>query len=126
MEYDFRNTYQYKPERNGPGLTGNEFVTVAHPFLLSTIMLIKLERPQLLDFIHRALNGILHDPQDIFFTGRLWDFLYDGVPLDCSSDGIEVIGACSEFENGVAAEVGPFNETTFKFAMFGTVTIYAI
>lgn len=27
MEYDYRNTYFHIPEKNGPGLTGNEIVT---------------------------------------------------------------------------------------------------
>lgn len=37
IEYDYRNTYIYKPEQNGIGLTGNEIVTVAHPLILAMI-----------------------------------------------------------------------------------------
>lgn len=126
MEYDFKNTYHFKPENSGPGLTGDEIVTMAHPFLLSTILLIQIERPELLDFIYKSINGLLHKPQDIFFTGRLWDILYDGIDIDCSSHEIEVVAACSELDSGDYKEVQRFNETTFKFSMFGSVNIQRI
>ena len=96
---------------------------MAHPFLLSTILLINIERPELLDFIYKSIKGVLHNPKDIFFTGRLWDFLYDGIDIDCSSNEIEVVAACSELGSGNYREVRRFNETTFKFSMFGTVNI---
>lgn len=126
IEYEFRSTRFYKPERNGPGLTGDEIVTVAHPFLLSTILLIHIDRPDLIDFIQRALNKIMDNPQDIFFTGRLWDLLYDGIFLDCTANDFEVTATCSEFDGGVAAEIRRFNETAFKFSMFGNVNSYFI
>lgn len=121
MEYDYRNTYQYKPEKNGPGLTGNEIVTVAHPLLLAMILSVNVDRPELLTFIQTAVNGLLHNPQDIFFTGRIWDLLYDGVVLDCSSEDFEVNAVCSEFDSGDYAEIRRINETAFSFSMFGNV-----
>lgn len=121
VEYDYRNTYQYKPEKNGPGLTGNEIVTMAHPLLLSLILSVNAERPELLDFVQTAANGLLNNPQDIFFTGRLWDLLYDGIILDCSSEDMEVNAVCSEFDSGEYAEIKRVNETAFSFSMFGNV-----
>ena len=126
IEYDYRNTYQYKPERNGPGLTGNEIVTVAHPLLLAMILSVNVDRPELLTFIQTAVNGLLHNPQDIFFTGRLWDLLYDGVVLDCSSEDFEVNAVCSEFDSGDYAEIRRINETAFSFSMFGNVSLFNI
>ncbi|XP_055299434.1 sensory neuron membrane protein 1-like [Sitodiplosis mosellana] len=117
--YEFRKTYQYKPEKNGPGLTGEEIVTVANPLLLSVILAINTDRPDLLSFIHKAANGVLHNPQDIFYTGRLWDLLYDGIVLDCSSDQFEVTAACSEFDSGDYGEIRRINDTAFLFSMFG-------
>lgn len=121
MEYDYRNTYHYKPEQNGPGLTGNEIVTVAHPLILALLLAINVDRAELLPFIQTAMNGLLHNPTDIFFTGRVWDLLYDGIELDCSSDAFEVTAVCSEFDSGDYGEIRRFNETTFKFSLFGNV-----
>lgn len=121
IEYDYRNTYIYKPEKNGAGLTGNEFVTIAHPLILAMVLSINIDREELLPFIQSAMNGLLHNPKDIFFSGRVWDLLYDGIDLDCSSDEFEVTAVCSEFDSGDYGEIQRFNETTFKFSMFGNV-----
>lgn len=124
MEYDYRNTYFHKPEKNGPGLTGNEIVTVAHPLILAMILSINVDRPELLSFVQTAMNGLLHTPKDIFFTGRLWDLLYDGVDLDCSSDEFEVTAVCSEFDSGDYGEIRRINETAFRFSLFGNVNYF--
>lgn len=31
LTYHFKNTFIYKPAMNGPGLTGNEIITMIHP-----------------------------------------------------------------------------------------------
>lgn len=122
VEYDFRNIYHFKPGPNG--LTGEEIVTVAHPFLISTIQLININRKDLVPFISRAIDGVLHNPQDIFFTGRLFTFLYDGIFIDCTSNDFEVTATCNELDGGDYPEVTRHNETTFKFAMFSHVSLY--
>lgn len=38
------NTFIYRPEKNGPGLTGNEIVTIAHPMIMAMILAINVER----------------------------------------------------------------------------------
>lgn len=124
MEYEYRNTYYYKPELSGPGLTGNEIVTVAHPLILAMVLSLNVDRPELLGFAKTAIEGILHDPEDIFFTGRLWDLLYDGIYLDCSSDIFEVTAVCSEFDSGDYGEIRRVNETTFNFSLFGNVSFF--
>lgn len=121
MEYDYRNTYIYHPEKNGPGLTGDEIVTVAHPLILGMFLSINVDRPELLSFVQAAVNGMLHNPKDIFYTGKLWDLLYDGIILDCSSDSFEVTAVCSEFDSGDYREIRRINETAFKFSLFGNV-----
>lgn len=126
MEYDYRNTYYYKPENNGPGLTGNEYVITAHPLLLAMIMAVHVEREELLPFIQAAIKGLLHDPKDIFFRGRAWDLFYDGIDLDCSSDAFEVTAVCSEFDSGDYKEIRRINETAFNFSMFGNVNKHLI
>lgn len=94
---------------------------VAHPLILAMILSINVDRPELLPFIQTAMNGLLNNPKDFFFTGRVWDLLYDGIDLDCSSDTFEVTAVCSEFDSGDYGEIRRINETTFKFALFGNV-----
>lgn len=66
MEYDYRNTYVYRPEMNGPGLTGDEIVTIPHPLILGMALAINVDREELIPFIRAAINGLLHNPKDIF------------------------------------------------------------
>lgn len=124
MEYDFIKTYQYKPEKNGNGLTGEEFVTIAHPLILSPMLAVNVDRRDLLQILQTAIKELLHESQDIFFTGRLWDLLYDGIILDCSSDSFESKAACDLFGSGDYKEFRRINETAFSFSMFGNVNIF--
>lgn len=87
VEYDYVNTIYFRPELSASGLTGDEFVVLAHPLILGMAMSIKRERPELLELISNAINGLFRDPKNIFFTGRLFDLLFDGIYLDCSSEG---------------------------------------
>lgn len=122
MEYDYVNTLYFRPDLSGPGLTGDEYVVLAHPLLLGMAMSIKRERPELLEFINNAINGLLHDPKNIFFSGRLFDLLFSGIYLDCSSEHFEVSGVCSELGSDDHAEVTVLNETTYSFALFSHVS----
>lgn len=121
MEYEFRNTYIYRPERNGPGLTGNEFVIMAHPLILAMALSLNVDRKDLVTLAYTAMKDILHNPKDIFFRGRLWDLLYDGIELDCSSSEFEVAAVCSEFDSGDYKEIRKINDTAFSFSLFGNV-----
>lgn len=122
LEYDFINTFIYAPEKNGPGLTGEEHVVVAHPLVLGMALAINMDREELLPFIQAAINGLLHTPKDIFFSGRVMDLLFDGIILDCSSEDFEVSAACSEFSSGQYKEIQPLNDTAYVFSLFGGVS----
>lgn len=121
MEYDYRNTYIFRPDLSGVGLTGNEIVVMPHPLILAMALSVNVDRPELVPFIRTAMNGLLHNPKDIFYKGRLWDLLYDGIELDCSSDEFEVTAVCSEFSGGDYKEIQPINDTAYSFSLFGNV-----
>lgn len=121
MEYEYRNTYFYRPEKNGPGLTGDEFVVTAHPLILAMALSLNVDRKDLVGLAYTAMNGLLNNPKDIFYRGRLWDLLYDGIDLDCSSQGFEVSAVCSEFSGGDYNEIRPINDTFYSFSLFGNV-----
>lgn len=123
VEYDFRRTSQYNPKRNGHGLTGEEIVTVVHPVIVPPLLAFNIDRRDLLKTVETALNEVLHNPQDIFYTGRLWDLMYDGIILDCSSDSFETTAACSLFEDDDLREIKRINETAFSFSLFGNVNL---
>lgn len=120
IEYNLVRTYKFRPDKSVS--SGEETVTIANPILLSLAMAIKIGRPELSAFINVAINGLLHNPQDIFFTGRPIDIFFEGIILDCSSNQYEVSGACTEFESGEYKEIKPVNETAYSFSLIGNVS----
>lgn len=124
LEYSYKNTFIYDPSKNGEGLTGEEIITLVHPMILGTALSINIDRPELLPFIESVINGVLNSPTDPFWTGRAMDILFDGIPLDCTSDDFEVAAACAEFSSGEHKAIQPFNETFYKFSLFGGVSLH--
>lgn len=122
LEYSYKNIFIYDPSKNGPGLTGEEMITLVHPLILGMALSVNVDRQELLPFITNAIKGILQAPTDPFWTGRVMDILFDGVPLDCRSDDFEVAAACGEFSTGEYKAIQPFNETFYKFSLFGGVS----
>lgn len=123
LEYSFKNTYFYTPAKNGPGLTGDEIVTIMNPLVLGMALGINVGRPELLPFIGNALDGLFGNLSDPFWTGRVMDLLFDGIPLNCTSDAFEVAAACAEFSTGQYKTIQPLNATFYKFSLFGGVIV---
>lgn len=123
IEYEYKLTWKFRPDLSGEGLTGDEYFVMTHPLVTGIAMQIYQERKELLPFISNAINGILSNPKDIFYKGRFWDILFDGITIDCSSSRFEIDIACSEFDAGLYKEFTRFNETSFKFSLFGHVGV---
>lgn len=73
-----------------------------------------------------AINAIFHDPKDIFWTGTAMDLMYNGVPIDCSSDDFNAKAVCSVFEGGELKSIEPIEdkEDFYKFSFFNAVTTH--
>lgn len=90
MEYDYKNTWKFRPDLSGPGLTGDEYFVMTHPLITGIAMQIYQERQELLSFIGKVIDRVLMGPTDIFYKGTFWDILFDGIWIDCSSTEFEV------------------------------------
>lgn len=76
----------------------------------------------MLGLVEKAVNYMFHDPKDMFWTGRVMDVLFDGIPIDCSSDAFEAKAVCSVFEAGEVSAVKEVNETHYSFSLFTAVS----
>lgn len=45
------------------------------------------------------------------------DILFDGIPIDCSSDEFQAKAVCSVFESGEIKAVRPINSTHYAFSL---------
>lgn len=122
LEYSYKNVFIYDPSKNGPGLTGEEIITMAHPLILGAALTMNVDRGEMLPLVNTAIKGVLPNQKSLFWSGRVMDMLFDGVPLDCTSDDFEVAGACAEFGSGEYKNISPVNESFFKISLFGGVS----
>lgn len=67
--------------------------------------------------LQSAIDILLSSPQHVFYTGRVMDILYDGIPVDCSSDKFHAKAVCSAFEGGEVKAVRRVNDTHYAFSL---------
>lgn len=86
-------------------------------------MAVNVDKKPMVGLVAKAINELFHNPKDMFWTGRVMDILFDGIPIDCSSDAFEAQAACSVFESGDVKAIKPINDTHYSFSLFASVSI---
>lgn len=121
LTYHFKNTFIFRPDLSGPGLTGNEIITMPMPLIAGLLLTINIDKKPMLPLITKSVDQIFKNPADIFWQGRVMDILFDGIPVDCSTDSFETKAVCSVFSAGDVKAVTPHNDTHYKFSLFASV-----
>lgn len=81
-----------------------------------------VDRAPMLPLISKAIDLIFHEPKNIFWTGKVMDILFNGIPIDCTSSDFNSKATCSVFESGEIKAIEPGEEPDwFKFSLFGAV-----
>lgn len=83
---------------------------------------LNVDKKPMLPLAAKAIDGIFHNPTHPFWTGRVMDYLFDGVEIDCTSEEFEVKATCSVFETGEVKAIQPLRENFYKFSVFGAVS----
>lgn len=83
---------------------------------------VNVDRDGMLPLVATAINEILHNPKDAFWTGKAMDLMFDGIPLDCTSDDFNSRAVCALFEGGESPAIQPNGEDHFIFSMMGGVS----
>lgn len=142
LTYHYKNTFIFRPDLSGPGLTGNEIITMPHPGLwelesfrqtiteifimkcavmAGMVLAVNVDKQPMIPLVGTAINSLFHEPKDMFWSGRVMDMLFDGVPIDCSSDDFNVQAVCSVFESGDIKAVRQVDEKHYMFSIFAGV-----
>lgn len=87
---------------------------------------VNVDKKPMLPLVADAINGIFHNPKDPFWTGRVMDYLFDGIEIDCTSENFAVKGTCSVFATGEVKAIQPLREDFYKFSVFGGVSIFDV
>lgn len=77
----------------------------------------------MLKMVNKAVNSIFHQPKDPFWSGRVMDYLFDGIEIDCTSEDFAAQAVCSVLDSGEAKIVQPLREGFYKFSVFGAVSL---
>lgn len=88
---------------------------------MGMLLATNIDKKPLLPAIEGAIKNMFHDPADAFYTGRVWDLLYDGVEIDCSSDDQTVTAICLSMES--MKPIRKIDDKHFAFSLFAGVSI---
>lgn len=90
--------------------------------VVATMLLaVNVDKKPMIGLADKAIKDLFHNPTDMFWTGRVMDVLFDGIPIDCSSENFEATATCSVFKSGEVAAIREHNETHFAFSLFSAV-----
>nr|QZH55093.1 sensory neuron membrane protein 1 [Achelura yunnanensis] len=117
--YKKLDTFYFIKDKSGPGLTGDEIITMPHIFMLSMITLITRDKPAMLNVLGKALNGIFDDPQDMFFRVRALDVLFDGVNINCARTEFAPKAVCTALKKEANSGLKVLENNQFSFSLFG-------
>lgn len=91
--------------------------------MVSMALGVNVDRAGMLPLVAAAINDIFHNPKDPFWTGKAMDLMFDGLPLDCTSEDFNAKAVCSVFETGETQQIQPNGEDHFKFSVLGGVSV---
>lgn len=66
---------------------------------MGMLLATNIDKQPMLPLIESAIGNLFHNPTDGFYTGRVMNMLFDGVPLDCHSDDQITASLCYNFQN---------------------------
>lgn len=87
---------------------------------MGMLLAANIDKKPMVPMLGGAIKAMFHDPADAFFTGRLMDLLYDGVPVDCSSKEVAAIAVCTTLESEPA--IRKIDDEHFAFSLFAGVS----
>lgn len=86
--------------------------------VIATMLLtLNVDKKPMLPMIKSAIDILFNSPQHMYYTGRAMDILFDGIPIDCSSDEFQAKAVCSVFESGEVKAVRPISSTHYAFSL---------
>ncbi|XP_041981607.1 sensory neuron membrane protein 1-like [Aricia agestis] len=119
ITYKRKDTFYFKPELSGPGLTGDEIIVMPHPLLFAMINKIHSTKPAMLSMISKAINGIFENPSTFFITAKAIDLLFHGVRINCDRTEFAPKAVCTALKKEAANSfvIQPNNQ--LMFSLFG-------
>lgn len=87
---------------------------------MGMLLATNIDKKPLLPSLYTAINNLFQNPEDAFFTGRIMDLLYDGVPIDCTSEDLTTKAICTSFDG--MQPIRKIDDKHFAFSLFAGVS----
>lgn len=85
--------------------------------IATTLLTLNVDKKPFLPLVNSAIDVLFNSPQHMYYTGRVMDILFDGIPIDCSSDKFQAQAVCSVLGTGEIKAVRPLNSTHYAFSL---------
>lgn len=89
-------------------------------------MTVNVDKKPMIPMVAQAIDILFHNPKDMYWTGRVMDLLFDGIPIDCSAEEFASKAICGVFESGDVKAVKKLNSTHYSFSLFSAVNVLFI
>ncbi|XP_063708641.1 sensory neuron membrane protein 1-like [Culicoides brevitarsis] len=116
LSFDQKNTFYFQANKTLP-LTGKEIVTIPHLVIQMGLLMIQRDQAPLLPLAVKGLNELFENPTSPYFTEKVEDLLFYGVPINCDVDGFEAKSVCSALEDTMG-ESAVLNDTHLGISLF--------
>lgn len=83
-------------------------------------MAINYDKEPMLPSVVEVLNNMFHNPTDAFYTGRAMDVMFNGIPIDCSSDDKITAAVCLTFDDNPSMR--KIDDFHYSFSFFAGVS----
>ncbi|CAG9788135.1 unnamed protein product [Diatraea saccharalis] len=119
ITYRKRDTFYFRPDLSGPGLTGEEIIIMPNIVMLAVTTVVAKEKPVLLNTVGKAFNYLFDTPQDIFMRVKVLDILFRGIIVNCAQSDFAPKAVCSALKRRAANNLIIEPNKQFKFSLFG-------
>ncbi|KAM3961979.1 sensory neuron membrane protein 1-like [Aphomia sociella] len=119
ITYKKMDTFYFRPDLSGPGLTGEETIVWPHVLMLGMTTIVARDKPSMISMIGKAINAIFDNPPDMFLRIKVLDLLFRGMIINCARTEFAPKAVCTalkkEGADGLIFE--PNNQ--YRFSIFG-------
>lgn len=84
------------------------------------LMAVNYDKQAMLPEIETVIKNMFHDPSDVFYTGKVMDILFDGVPIDCETEHGVTAAICLSFDDN--PNMRKIDDFHYAFSLFGSVS----
>nr|QEI46778.1 sensory neuron membrane protein 1 [Galleria mellonella] len=119
ITYKKLDTFYFRPDLSGRDLTGEEVITMPHPYILSMLTFVARDKPSMLNMVVKAVNGIFDEPPDVFLKIKVLDLLFRGLTINCARTEFAPKAVCTALKKE-GADILIFEPNNqYKFSFFG-------